>query len=764
MKSNEPFIKRKDVPHPSSCFRFLSSSRLLAPLCAFSILASLPAQAQLRCDQVFLTSPKFIAAEEASNFTTGRGPSTLEGARPATFVNEKGELIISPHAEFYSNQIVNTKKFRAPRIVSRDQNRMVIQNFFHENKFYEVEVDLSSINYVYVQALPFPVLPGVMAGHIQARFTFYEDNLPRLKRVLDEEQQWIDYIPESTHSISGTIKDLVVSYEAALPQGASYNFLVGAVDANPLVGRILSGEQKHAEGPERQVIQYRLPLTPEEKMSLLERYFVDASQIQMDLYYNTIIRNCTTQIFDGIDTLPRIQKMIEQNLIKPFLTNIGGDPVIGPALKALVDRFGSHLVKVQDLNDERAGKFSEEAVSPPTLEIGRRFAFAPGGENPMSLLVVLDNYDHLSAEQKATLVKIRDEITASLPETFNLLLAASFSMGQNIESGSGILKGMMKIISQKFRQRITQHQFELPEKPVEIKIIFVPYPAKQTTTPLLDRGLRAELPFPVTKLDLQERRRLDFFHTLTKGLDEVESHADRKLPLFLKATGMSLILSRSRSVIHSQFLFGLQPLETAQKIENEQINIDKFTLPSAPTNSRWQNFLSRLQGPPVPRPRSQRVTLLVEHEQSVFSDQIEDTLRAQFGHNPLAASRQQGLSAFVLRPETQNNYFCFAGKYPHGPRLSGRLSEMPLGQGRFTDRILNRILRRRPVTLTITHLDLNLAKLEIESVRLRIGTLGLRCIEMPSVNEQFKNEANVMLKDLIQRLGQNPLPLTDLLQ
>ena len=736
---------------------FFSFHKLVLPIIITVFLLSMGipfrAESSLRCEQILRSAP--LPAKD-------RGPSTLENFEPATSVNEKGEWIISPQAAFYSNQAVDLKKFRAPLLVSQTPQTIIINNFLHGNKFYELEIDLSSIENVYVQSLPFPVLPGVIAGHVQARFTFLENSQPKLKRILTEDNQWVDFVPDSIITSENLIKDLVVSYEAALPEGTSYNFLIGAVNANPLVGRVLSGEQKHSEGPDRQVIQYRLPLNQEEKKILLERYLTDATKIQMNLYYNTVIRNCTTQIFDGIDTLPRIQAMIRQNQIVPFLTNIGGDPVIGPARKALVQRFGSALVKVQDLNDERAGIYTEEAVTLPSNSHGRRFSFAPGGENPMNLLVVMDNYEHLSPVEKAKLAKIRNEITESLPDTFNLLLSASASMGQNIETGSSVLKNLMHVISRKFRERVIKHQLELPEKPVEIKILFTPYPSRQATTPLIDRGLRAELPFPVTNLDLNDRSRLDFFHTLKRGIDEVEAHSDKNLPLFLKTTGIHLILSRSQSVVHSQFLFGLQPLNVSQHIENDQLRIDKLTLPEAPAQSRWQNFLSTLQGPSK-TPRSRLVTLLVDHQQSLFSDQPEDTVKAQFGHNPLIASRHQGLSSFLLSPETENRYFCFAGRYPHGPRFSGHLSHRPLGQNSWMNKIINRILSHKPVTLTITHLDFSLSKLELESVRVRVGTLGLRCVEIQSVNDQFRGEANSMLKELISKLGQNPVPLNELI-
>lgn len=734
--------------------------QILLPLLSLGLLIPQLSNAQLRCEDVLRNSRiTGESAQIAPSLTTPSASAenlTEAPSKPAATKNAAGEFVISPDAEFYANQVVDSKKFRPPEIVSQNAKTITIKNFLHENKFYEVEVDLDSIDQVYIQALPFDVLPGVRAGHIQARFTFKTDKLPRLLKVLNANNEWVDTNPTEVTPI----KDLVVSYEAALPKGASYNFLIGAVDANPLVGRIVSGEQKHSEGPERQVIQYRIPLNAVERSTLLSRYFNHAASIQMNLYYNTVTQNCTTTIFDALDSLPRFQRMIQQNQLRPFLTNIGGDPVIGPARIALLARFGSTLVQVQELNQERAGIFSESPVD-LAQQTRHRFAFAPGGENPMSLLVVMDDVSHLTPDQQAKLRAIRDEIRTSLPETFNILIAAGSSVGQNLGSGSEILKTMMKIISKRFRDRLANHSFQLPEQPVQIKLLFAPYPSTQNTTPLTQRGLRAELPFPVQDIELTLQNREAFFHSIQTGLDEVEARADKSIPAFMKASSVNFVLSQSRSVVESQFVFGLQPLEQSQNIQNDQLHIQRLNIPQAPEQSRWRNFLSRFQRSER-QVQSQLVTMLMQHEQAIFSDQIEDTLRAQFGHNPLYISQQRGQSSFILRAETQNNYLCFAGLYPHGPRLSGQLSSAPLGSDSWWRRLLNRVLGQRPVSLTITHLDLNLNRLEIESIRIRVGTLGFRCLEMRSVNEQFRGEANTMLQDLIQRLGQTPIPLSTL--
>ena len=63
------------------------------------------------------------------------------------------------------------------------------------------------------------------------------------------------------------------------------------------------------------------------------------------------------------------------------------------------------------------------------------------------------------------------------------------------------------------------------------------------------------------------------------------------------------------------------------------------------------------------------------------------------------------------------------------------------------------------MTLSVTDLDLNLSNFEIEASRVRIGFLGLRCLEMESVNKQLANEANSKMQQFIEKYGSGDIEL-----
>lgn len=687
-----------------------------------------------------------VNAKDCSEYLDNAKVSIVDAA---TFVGTDGQLYVSEKAFVHGGKLLNTKKFQAPTLVTEigvvgeADATITIDKFLHAGKYWKAQFSLSqnAIETVFVQTMPFPIVPGVMAGHVQARF----------KMKPGYEIQLID--PE-TNQVVQSIQDMIVSYEAALPVGESYNFALGAVDSSPLVGRIVSGQQKFDEGPERAFNQYKIPLSGIESATLLGFYLKNAIEVKMDYYYNTIIRNCTTTIFDGIDALSRFKSQIEAGTLSPFLTTIGGDPVIGPAINGLLDRFGNDLEQVQDMKDEYKGTLQSFGV--PEKVTSDKLPFAPGGDDPMTLLVMTYGTENLTEEEKVVVKYVVDDIVNDLPETINMLLASAFSMVEDLQTSPKIIQAMLDVISKKLNQRIVELGDKIPNEGIRIQVQLTPYPSNDRGTDLRSKGLRAQLPFDIEQIDVLPNNKEQVLEALQKGIHSIDSHVDSDIPGFLKNFSVSILLKPENSKVKTQFLIGLQPLLKPMSVTNDQVLIDTVEIPkpdeySKTYGQRIGEFFNALN--PWAENKKEAlpfVNLLLTHEQDLDQKgQVNPIARINFGSYGLVDEQGQ----LVIPQVADGKWVCWAGQSPHTPKLTGVLAEAPLGSSNFVTRFLNRILKGKEVTLAITDLEMNLQELNIKTTQVRVGAVGLRCLSLESVNKKFGEQANAKLQDLIKNVG-----------
>lgn len=686
--------------------------------------------------------PESKIATECTKFVA-RNTRNFNNHDKATYKDSQGHLYISQKAFVHGGKPVNTKKFLAPELIEQvgdvgtSESFIIIDKFLHNNHYYKAKfsLDEKAIQTSFLQTMPFPIVPGVMAGHVQARFIMnpgYEIEL------LD---------PQTLETVEA-VKDMIVSYEAVLPIDGSYNFALGAVDSSPLVGRIVSGAQKLSEGPDRAFNQFKLPLSGQESAELLFYYLNDSIKIKMDLFYNTIIRNCTTTIFDGIDSLKRFKTKIEQGLLSPFLTTIGGDPVIGPAVNGLLERFGSELEHVQDMKDEYKNIYQSYGV-PKKIE-HEKFPFAPGSQDPMTLLVMTLGTENLTDEERKVVEYVVDDIIHDLPETMNMFLGSAFSMVEDLQSSPQMIQAITDVISKKLRERRAELGDSIPTKQVSIQVQFTPYPSKGQGTDLRSQGLRAQLPFLVQKIEVTSRNQKDVFSKIQTGIEGIDAHVEDQIPAFLKNFSVHIQLQKENTKVTSQFLIGLQPTLKSVEIVNDQIAISEFEVPKAEDHE--PSFFSRLVdslNPWAEETQPPFVNMLLVHEQNLEDTEANPIAKINFG--PDINIQKSG--QMEMTPLTNSRYVCWSGAAPHTPMLSGTLNDTPLSGDNWFIRQINKVLKGRNVTLSITELEMNLKEMNIKTTKLRVGVLGFRCLDIESVNQQFGAEANAKLQELINKVG-----------
>jgi hypothetical protein len=611
----------------------------------------------------------------------------------------------------YVGQCVNTKKFRSGIILSEAADRVVFANYLHENEFYKATINLNpeAIERVILQVAPFPILPGVIAGHIQMRFVFK----PGFELELESQTQPGTFLKHN---------DLLVSYEAAFPEGESYNFALGLVDAYPLVARLLSTRQKTIDSPNREFDQYELSLTPEEQTQLMKYHIHRSQKIGMSLFYNTIHPNCTSEIFDGIDALPRFA-----GKVAPFRTSLSGNPVVGPAIDAMIAR-GIIRKRSQGYLQELSGVRTQLEVPKPQASA---LPFMPQITGyPLNLVMISPDEAELTPKQHAAIQDLQNDIRKALPGVLNELVAAGLG-ALDPEKAAKLLGAAMKQTIQRLRVRIARVNDDLPPTTQILQFHIAPYPGSQATI-LDDVGVQASIPMGTERVT--ESQSLRTYDYLRRGQQLADQFNVEGVPFYLKGFVLRVNAQKDRVFAEMQISLGLKPLEKAVDILNSEVHLTRVSIPNSKTFGR-------------------RPMALLTYHQDLTSDVVNDSVHVDFGLeggysgaiSPTAIGRMQVFE--TGRSCSKNNDYV--------PALFGRLGSHPLGDG-FWQSHVNSWIRGMPVEFRVIGMTVDADDLRIKDIQLGIRSALTKCVEVPSVNEKFRDQGNEKLeaikKDLREQL------------
>jgi hypothetical protein len=668
----------------------------------------------------------------------------IASEKPAAVVDAStGEVKFSSNASFYAGQPLNTDRYRpATDLKIRPGEFMEFKGFLHKGVYHQARVNLSdqAIESTIVQAQPFPIAGGeIIAGHIQMRF--------KMRPGFE-----VELTQESDPSKKTKVKDFILSFEAALPKGESYNFVYGFLKTSPVVGRIISGEQKRDEGPKRPFDQYEIHLSGEERAAVARMLVEHSASIGYNVFYNTVLLNCSSEIFDAIDRLPRIQALIAAGKITPFMTTIGTDPVVGPTIKALLERDPGTR-HIQDMKDEYAGKLEDFGVAqaPPP----KRSALLPGGLNPNVTVMLKPSQESLTPAQRQAVETIQKKIEALLRESLNSVMAAAMTATSDMDSSTTVLNQAVQPLLERLRNELRSVNAELPDAPYILQLMLTPY-ASPNSTDLRGIGLRAQLSGAIVTEEITTANRAEIFSSIQQGIGETDVQAEDQVPVFVRSLNLRVNLQKDKSFVDSQILLGLNEVSSSTQVRNDQVHLDRVTIKNPQTS--WWDWM---KSPFASQKAKRRASVLITHHQDTNAN-LQPTVRVTFGQAVTLANETtlENAGNLVIQNPSGNKFFCWPGRQPYGPRLTGVFAGKPVGTSWF-GRMLNRLLVNRPVTMSITDIELNMSTMKIESMRIRVGALGLRCLELDSVNQQFGSEANAMLSDLIQKMGQS-VPMVNL--
>ncbi len=599
----------------------------------------------------------------------------------------------------YAGQCVDSNRFRAIQNLKIDGTSVVLNNYHHANEFWEARFSIApeNVEAVYLQIVRFPILGVVEAAHTQIRFIFKKP---------------VDLTNQTTPSKKMMTQEILISFEAVRPKDQPYNFALGALSNYAIVGRATTAAQRLVESNSA-VEQYELDITAEERSTLAKNTILHASEIGIKYIYNTLRPNCTTEVFDLIDALPRFQGKFPQ-----FLTVISNDPVAQPSIDALQMRAVLKQ-RVQNFEDEAQGV--RKTVAVPTRKTTPYLPSVNG--RPWSLIVTLPNLASLSKDQQLAVLKVRSELLKKAPLALQGL--GSAMMKEAGSDSSAILSRSLEMLQAQMSETLRSVNENLPTTPQNLGLYLVPFQVPQTITPLKGTKIPAALPFAIVDVMVDDSlpKSKEIYYHIAEGLRSAgDVGSKNKVPAYFAGSAIRMKLQRDHSTVTSQLLAGLNDLQRPFTMSNSQVNFSESSLKGS------QNRLTR----PI---------LLLSHFQNV-SAQPNPIVEIEFGSEGGLAGTMDAdrFATFQIRKSMDGS--C-ESQAVSAPTLSGTIANSALGKP-----VLDRLIRGKKVAFHILGAKVDLRTLTVADMDVRISTWPLECLQNNGVSDQFKSNANDMLKKL----------------
>lgn len=225
---------------------------------------------------------------------------------------------LGTHSGKYSGRCLDTSELREARTLSESNSIFKVANIRHDGRFWTASFPKADNE---IQAVEYLVVREgflITSGHTQMMITFKKP--VKLRSQTDS-------------SKTTYVRNFVYSVEASFPKGVSYSIVDGLGTNYPLIGRVLSAQQRIQEDLKAKYKRYPMRLGYQEKAQLLALILKQAPALSEGRYYNTFKNNCTTALVSLVDQLPRFA-----NYQLGFGAVIGTDPIIGHSVNAMKKR------------------------------------------------------------------------------------------------------------------------------------------------------------------------------------------------------------------------------------------------------------------------------------------------------------------------------------------------------------------------------------------------------------------------------------------
>jgi hypothetical protein len=235
----------------------------------------------------------------------------------------------------HKGECMDASEERAPVILSQSATQITFANFWHDGHFWIATIPLNGFERGIFQTEYFSSdIPLIKPAHVQMRFQMRKDAPVVLIPQAGKDQ---GLAPT-------TVSNLFLSVEYMAPKGVDYDLIPGELKDYKIAYTFFSDEalidfmhEDDASGDGPDVFnQYQLKLSPAQLGQVFHEAVNEGNYFQYDHSYDTLIRNCATQLFQVLDRSLTYAVPVDKFKISIF--NIL-DPVAKPALDALTERL-----------------------------------------------------------------------------------------------------------------------------------------------------------------------------------------------------------------------------------------------------------------------------------------------------------------------------------------------------------------------------------------------------------------------------------------
>jgi hypothetical protein len=287
----------------------------------------------------FLVLAAVVAQHAFADPSPSPSPSDVALNQPAATPYQSEACVLSKtdpydlgevmHAGDYKNQCMNTSIRRPAVIISEDDQKITIGNFYHAGTYWIAEMPKTGIDQVIFQIASFPdSVPLIKFAHTQLRFVMKAGNAIKLtpqdtaSKLTPTEIDQFNLVDQ----VSGP-KGLD-EFEASKGLGPNYGNILRVMGS-------LDRAKEELGGADDTTRQYLLKMTDEEKTAAMINGVHLSASLGYDDIYKLFSENCTTTAFDILD-----RSIDYGHHVRPFKIYIWDirDPIVGPSVRALKKR------------------------------------------------------------------------------------------------------------------------------------------------------------------------------------------------------------------------------------------------------------------------------------------------------------------------------------------------------------------------------------------------------------------------------------------
>jgi len=627
-----------------------------------------------------------------------------------------------------AGQCLDSTIYRPPVELQMDEasNTLTFKNYHYKDGFWTATVPTGTgaVADAIVEVKKFAV-GMVMAAHVHLRFRMAPGQMITLVNQVTNETAQTD--------------DLAVSWEAGLVKGVPFNVGKAATPVNPIIGRVGETLTIFNEAPRPNMEQYVLNLTPDERILLMKNSLQQAADEGVKTWYNTLHPNCTTEVFDQLDALPRLKGKIDR-----FVVSASLDPVAGPTIQALVAR-NLILKRIQNFEDEIKGVTATLRIPETATQLP---PFLPSVSNfPWSVVVVNPDFNTVTPSEREALHALKRDLMVHIFKVLTGYMASKM-VQEKVDNkvAASLLMKVIKSSQDDLSDLFLKYKDQLPEQERLISVYFAPYAGAQKGTSLAKYGLDVSVPFPLIeeRYNAQSYGAIRAYKEILRGtLQAAERGQNTKIPAYLLGLGLTVHVRKNASFAALQVMSGLNPKTKLMEQSDKQVDIHQFQIPDV---SYAENIPTAVLTSfvPMPLPANFAPKLQIDFGavgKIVDRDEPNKTWGLLQVRSPLVGTKEaagRGDHQLCLQRTIST------------PLLVGNLGEEALDAKSVLGKVFNPMVDGSRIFFKILCATVDLRSAQVLDVDVRTDVPPAYCLSLDEVSAKFAKRANAKITDAVQ--------------